>query len=103
MLRSRIVTAGPGSIEFPRSPNPIVRASDLVFVHFERPDLERAVQYLRDFGLILVSKSEKELYLRGTEPRPYVYRVTLGPKSSVRGVGPFRRNARRSSQALAGV
>ena len=87
MLHSPIVTPGPGSIELPRSPAPVVKADDLLFVHFERPDLKHAEQYLCDFGLIVVSKSNNELYLRGTGPRPYVYRVTLGPKARFVGLG----------------
>jgi len=87
MLHSPIVTAGPGSVELPRSPAPIVKANDLLFVHFERPDLDRAEQYLRDFGLIVVSKSDKELFFRGTGSRPYVYRVTRGPRARFVGLG----------------
>ena len=41
MLHTPIVKSGPGSVELPRSPSPIVKANDLLFVHFERPDLER--------------------------------------------------------------
>ena len=64
MLHSPIVKAGPGSVELPRSPSPIVKANDsLLFVHFERPDLEKAEQYLRDFGLIVVSSSEDRALL----------------------------------------
>ncbi len=87
MLHSPIVTGGPGSVELPRSLSPIVKANDLSFVHFERPDLELADQYLRDFGLIGVSKSENELFFRGTGSRPYVYQVTRGPRARFIGLG----------------
>ena len=87
MLHSPIAKAGPGSAELPRSLSPIVKANDLLFVHFQRPDLGKAEQYLRDFGLVVVSKSQDELALRGTGPRPYVYRVTRGPKARFVGLG----------------
>jgi catechol 2,3-dioxygenase-like lactoylglutathione lyase family enzyme len=87
MLHSPIAKAGPGSVELPRSASPIVKANDLLFVHFERPDLGKTEQYLRDFGLVVVSRSEEELYFRGTGPRPYVYRVTRGPKARFVGFG----------------
>ena len=87
MLHTPIVTSGPGSVELPRSVSPIVKANDLLFVHFERPDLERAEQYLRDFGLIVVSKAENEMFLRGTGSRPYVYQVTRGPRARFIGLG----------------
>ena len=32
------VNSGPGSIELPRSPSPLVKANALLFAHFERPD-----------------------------------------------------------------
>jgi hypothetical protein len=86
VLHSPIANVGPGSIKLPHSASPIVKANDLLFVHFERPDLTQAEQYLRDFGLIVVSKSEDELNLRGTGPRPYVYRVTRG-KARFVGLG----------------
>ena len=87
MLHSPIAKAGPGSVELPRSASPIVKANDLLFVHFARPDLAKAEQYLRDFGLVVASRSEEELYFRGTGPRPYVYRVTRGPKARFVGFG----------------
>src|SRR5215468_6743210 len=37
---------GPGSIELPRSSAPIITANQLLYVHFERPDLEIAQRYL---------------------------------------------------------
>jgi hypothetical protein len=87
MLHTPIAKAGPGRVELPRSPSPIVKANDLLFVHFERPDLRKVEQYLRDFGLVVVSRSEDELYLRGTSPRPCIYRVTRGPKARFLGLG----------------
>ena len=87
MLHTPIAKAGPGSVELPRSPSPIVKANDLLFVHFERPDLRKVEQYLRDFGLVVVSRSEDELCLRGTSPRPCIYRVTRGPKARFLGLG----------------
>jgi len=86
MLQSLIKT-GPGSIELPRSPAPIVKANDLLYVHFERPDLAKQEQYLRDFGLIVVARTDKELFLRGTGSRPYVYRVTQGRHPRFLGLG----------------
>jgi catechol 2,3-dioxygenase-like lactoylglutathione lyase family enzyme len=86
MLHS-LVKAGPGSIKLSRSQAPIVKANDLLYVHFERPDLAKAEQYLRDFGLIVVSKTDKDLFLRGTSSRPYIYRVTQGGGARFLGLG----------------
>ena len=45
------------------------------------------MQYLVDFGLIVASKSDREVYLRGTGRRPYIYRLTLGPRPRFIGLG----------------
>ena len=39
MLHKVALDRGPGSIALPRSRSPIVKANELLFVHFERPDL----------------------------------------------------------------
>ena len=54
MYHSANVRQGPGSIELPRSRAPVVKANALLYAHFERPDLNRARDYLVDFGLLVV-------------------------------------------------
>ena len=81
------LNGGPGSIELTRSRAPIVKANELLFVHFERPDISQAEQYLLDFGLTVLTKSESELFMRGAGSQPYIYRVSLGPKARFLGLG----------------
>lgn len=78
---------GPGSIKLPRSREPIVRANELLFVHFERPDISQAERYLLDFGLTVLAKNEGELFMRGTGSQPFIYRVTRGPEARFLGLG----------------
>lgn len=87
MFLQPAVTQGPGSIELPRCPSPLVKAQELLFAKFERPDLDRAERYLRDFGLVRAERTENELFMRGAGPRPYVYRVTRGPRVRFLGLG----------------
>jgi hypothetical protein len=68
------LNTGPGSIELKRSPAPLVKADKLLFVHFERPDLAKAEQYLTDFGLVVAARTQTELFMRGTGATPYVSR-----------------------------
>ncbi len=82
-----ILRQGPGSIELPRSSSPVVKSDALLFAHFERPDLEATETYLRDFGLVRAAKTENQLFMRGTGPHPYIYRVTLGQKARFLGLG----------------
>src|SRR5271166_2625185 len=87
MYHSTNVRQGPGSIELPRSVAPAVKANALLYAHFERPDLNRARDYLVDFGLIVVAQSKDELFLRGAGSRPYIYRVSRGAAARFVGFG----------------
>ena len=78
---------GPGGIKLARSREPIVKANELLFVHFERPDIGKAERYLLDFGMTVLAKSERELFMRGIGSQPYIYRVSLGPEARFVGLG----------------
>jgi catechol 2,3-dioxygenase-like lactoylglutathione lyase family enzyme len=64
-----------------------LKAGELLFVHFERPDLKKAERYLRDFGLIVAAQTDADLFMRGTGSQPYIYRVTRGPNARFLGLG----------------
>ena len=87
MYHTTNVRQGPGSVELPRSRAPVVKADALLYAHFERPDLNRARDYLVDFGLLVVSQDEDELFLRGTGSTPYIYRVSRGGAARFIGFG----------------
>lgn len=70
-----------------RHPDPTVRAQALAYLLFERPDLEKAEQFLNDFGLQTVSCSPQALYLRGAGPEPFCYRVQRAEKPRFIGFG----------------
>lgn len=70
-----------------RHPHPTVRASSLAHVIFERPDLKVAERYLTDFGLAVARRTAETLYMRGTGPAPYCYRVHRAPKPRFVGFG----------------
>lgn len=70
-----------------RHPDPTARVTELTHLVFERPDLERAEAFLVDFGLAVAARTEDTLYLRGTTPSPYCYRVHLGPAPRFVGLG----------------
>jgi hypothetical protein len=65
MLNTILEQQGPGSIELRRCAAPVVRAQELLYAHFERPDLDRAETFLRDFGLIRAERTSTELTMRG--------------------------------------
>jgi catechol 2,3-dioxygenase-like lactoylglutathione lyase family enzyme len=66
---------------------PTVKATALAHLVFERPDIERAVRFLRDFGLDIAVQRDDAVYLRGTAPTPYCYRVHRGKRARFVGLG----------------
>jgi catechol 2,3-dioxygenase-like lactoylglutathione lyase family enzyme len=77
----------PQTAEPTRHANPTAKARRLTHLLFVRPDLERAENFLNDFGLHTVSKSEDELYLRGSDSSAYCYRVQRGKHAAFIGFG----------------
>lgn len=49
-----------------RSRNPVIKVADLAWLEFEKPDLDRAEVFARDFGFAIAARTEGELWLRGT-------------------------------------
>lgn len=78
----RLATAQPA-----RHPEPTVKAQALAHLIFERPDLDQAERFLSDFGLRLARRDADCLYLRGTGPAAYCYRVVRSDKARFVGFG----------------
>ncbi|TPE58816.1 glyoxalase [Sandaracinobacter neustonicus] len=70
-----------------RHPSPTVKAERLAFLIFERPDLDRAVRFLVDFGLQVCFRSEEMVLLRGAMQAPYCYRLQRGRTARFIGFG----------------
>ena len=70
-----------------RHPQPVVKANRLAHLIFERPDLTLAERFLTDFGLLTAHKSFDTLYMRGTGPAAYCYRVHRAAKARFVGFG----------------
>ncbi|MGV9562523.1 VOC family protein [Streptomyces sp. NPDC003480] len=49
-----------------RARNPVIKVADLAWLEFEKPDLDRAEVFARDFGFAIAARTERELWLRGT-------------------------------------
>ena len=70
-----------------RHPNPTTKATALAYLIFDRPDLDLAAKFLTDFGLRVVTKSENQLYMRGTGSNPFCYVVNRAAKPRFVGLG----------------
>ena len=62
----------PGSRPINR-PEPLVKAQRFGCLTWAVPDLDKQQAFLEDFGMILVLKTAKELYMRAHNDLPYVY------------------------------
>ena len=70
-----------------RHPAPTTKAQQLGYLLFELPDLGKADQFLRDFGLRPVQRDNETLYMRGTESCAFCYRATQAETERFVGFG----------------
>lgn len=70
-----------------RHPFPTVKATKLAYLAFELPDLDKAEQFLTDFGLIRAQRDEHSLCLRSMDAAPFCYRVTRAEQAKFKGFG----------------
>ncbi|MEU3827584.1 VOC family protein [Streptomyces sp. NPDC029080] len=69
-----------------RSRNPVIKVVDLAWLEFEKPDLDRAEVFARDFGFGVAARTAQEVWLRGTLAGPPCMVIRRGRTS--RFVGP---------------
>ncbi|MFF5016656.1 VOC family protein [Streptomyces sp. NPDC001165] len=77
-----------------RARNPVIKVADLAWLEFEKPDLDRAEVFARDFGFAIAARTEEALWLRGTFAGPPCMVIRRGHAS--RFVGPAFRAAERT-------
>ncbi|MFF1901613.1 VOC family protein [Streptomyces sp. NPDC058206] len=77
-----------------RSRNPVIKAADLAWLEFEKPDLDQAEVFARDFGFAIAARTEGELWLRGTFAGSPCMVIRRGRAS--RFIGPAFRSAERA-------
>ncbi|NJD32986.1 MAG: biphenyl-2,3-diol 1,2-dioxygenase [Gammaproteobacteria bacterium] len=73
--------AAPAHVERLVRPQPIVKASALAFLRFEKADLDRAQKFWTDFGLVTVSRTGQELVMRCAGSQPAVLVARHGPRA----------------------
>ncbi|GGT21232.1 VOC family protein [Streptomyces chromofuscus] len=77
-----------------RARNPVIKVADLAWLEFEKPDLDRAEVFARDFGFAIAARTDHELWLRGTFAGTPSMVIRRGRAS--RFVGPAFRAAERA-------
>jgi catechol-2,3-dioxygenase len=68
-------------------PEPIIRADAVAYVMFERPDLEKQLAFLQDFGMQVAEQNEQAIYLKGHGVSPWFYCASKGDKARFLGAG----------------
>jgi catechol 2,3-dioxygenase-like lactoylglutathione lyase family enzyme len=58
---------------------PIIKVSDIAFPRFQAPDLDRMEAFLVTFGMQRAARTERALYMRGTDSQHHVHATHLGP------------------------
>ena len=70
--------AGAQSARGVRRPMALISVSDLAYCRLRLPDLDKAEQFLLDFGLVAAGTLDGRRYYRGSDPSPYCYVTELG-------------------------
>jgi len=63
----------------------MIKVRDIAFVRFGAPDLDAMERFLVDFGLVMHGRDGDRLFMRGTDPVPYVH-VTERGEPGFRGL-----------------
>jgi catechol 2,3-dioxygenase-like lactoylglutathione lyase family enzyme len=64
----------------------MIQVTDLAYVRFRAPDLEKMEAFLRDFGMVRAARTETALYMRGADDHHHLHVTELGEPGFV-GVG----------------
>jgi catechol 2,3-dioxygenase-like lactoylglutathione lyase family enzyme len=56
----------------------MIHVTDIAYVRFRAPDLDRMESFLGEFGMVPAARSDNVLYMRGTDARPFVHVTEKG-------------------------
>jgi hypothetical protein len=57
----------------------VVKVTDLAYIRLQSPSLDQAEEFLTHFGMARAERTKDRLYMRGTDPAPYLHITHLGP------------------------
>lgn len=69
-----------------RSRNPLIKATGLAWLEFDKPDLQRAEKFAHAFGFQTAAATADELHLRGVDAGAPCVLIRRGPRSRFRGL-----------------
>ena len=56
----------------------IIKVTDIAYGRLRAPDLDKAEEFLTDFGLVRAARTDKALYMRGTDPVHHLHVTEKG-------------------------
>ena len=56
----------------------MIKVEDIAFGRLQSPDLDEAEEFLTNFGMIRAERTKDGLYMRGTDPTPFIHVTHLG-------------------------
>jgi len=56
----------------------VVKVTDIAYGRLRSPDLDQAEEFLTDFGLVRAARTDKALYMRGTDPAHHIHVTEKG-------------------------
>jgi catechol 2,3-dioxygenase-like lactoylglutathione lyase family enzyme len=57
---------------------PTIKVKDIAWGRLRSPDLDKAEEFLTDFGMVRAARTSKALYMRGTAPSHHLHVTELG-------------------------
>ena len=81
-------------------PEPLVCVDGIAYVMFERPELDRQLRFLEDFGMQVAAADDEAIYLRGHGTSPWFYSASRGQKARYLGAG-FNLNSAEELERIA--
>ena len=61
----------------------MIKVADITFGRLQSPDLDRAEEFLSDFGMVRAERTKDTLYMRGTDPDPFIHVTHLGEEKFI--------------------
>lgn len=55
-----------------------IKATDIAWGRLRSPDLDKAEEFLTDFGMVRAARTSRALYMRGTDPQHHLHITELG-------------------------
>ena len=56
----------------------MIKVEDIAFGRLQSPDLDAAEEFLVNFGMVRAERTKDTLYMRGTDPAPFIHVTHLG-------------------------